>query len=308
MTSASRPASWGRDMLLRLTAASGVGYVAAAYTVSRWLTRRSPGIPQAPALPGIAMEFLRCRTVDRLWLQGWAFTPPAPRGTVALFHGLRTNRAQTISRIAFLTDAGYRCVAFDHRAHGQSQGRRSSFGYHESKDVLAIADLMERRWPEQPMAALGLSMGAAAICFAGAAVPRFQAFILESMYHDLTAAFESRVGSKYPAWFKRFRGGIVWVTERRLRLRLTQIAPAANVHSLAPRPVLLVTGNNDCYAPPEDLHRLFERCDHPKEMCIVPEAGHMDVCDKGGTMYRGIVLSFLERHLGLACRPGAANR
>lgn len=298
MTSASRPAtSWGRDIFLRLTAASGVGYLATAYTVSRWLTRRSPGNPLVPVLPGIALEHLQCRTDDRLWLQGWAFTPPAPRGTVALFHGLRTNRAQTVSRIAFLTAAGYRCVAFDHRAHGQSQGRRSSFGYHESQDVRAIADLMERRWPEQPMAALGMSMGAAAICFAGHAVPRFRAFILESLYHDLMAAFESRVGSKYPAWFQRFRGGIVWVTERRLRLRLAQIAPAAHVGSLAPRPVLLLTGNDDRHAPPEDLRRLFEHCGHPKEMCIVPDAGHTDVCERGGALYRDTVLSFLERHL-----------
>jgi alpha-beta hydrolase superfamily lysophospholipase len=297
MTSASRSASWGREILLRLTVASGVGYIATSYTVSRWLTRRSPGMPQPPPLPEVALEPLRCRTEDRLWLQGWVFTPPSPVGTVALFHGLRGNRMQMLSRVAFLTGAGYRCVTFDHRAHGQSQGRRSSFGFHERCDVQAIAELIAGRWPDQPAAALGLSMGAAAICFAATGIPFFQAFILESLYHDLAAAYFSRVGARYPAWFKRFRRGIVWVTERRLGLRLEQVAPVGRIRDLSPRPVLLVTGSEDRYAPPEDLHRLFERCAEPRELCVVPGASHMDVCEKGGESYRENVLAFLQRRL-----------
>src|SRR4051812_32387034 len=204
--------SWVREAFFRVTAASGVGYLATAYSVSRWLTRRTPGAAPMPQhLPGVRCEALTCRTSDRLLLKGWVCSPPEPRATVALFHGLRHHRGQTLGRIAFLTRAGYRCVAFDHRAHGQSQGKRSSFGYHEARDVEAVTALIADRWPEQPAAAIGISMGAAALCFAGERARHYRAIVLESVYHDLAAAFQHRVGRNYPAWFQRFRPGIVWV-------------------------------------------------------------------------------------------------
>ena len=103
---------------------------------------------------------------DGLRLAGWVVTPSRPRATVVICHGVRSNREATLGRIAFLTAAGYRCVAFDHRAHGASPGKRTSFGYHEARDVAAIHALARGAWPRQPCAALGISMGAAALCFA----------------------------------------------------------------------------------------------------------------------------------------------
>src|SRR5207248_3143224 len=101
MPPAFRPASWGREIVLRITVASGIGYLATAYSVSRWLTRRSPGRPLPPVLPNVHCESSECRTTEQLRLRGWAFTPREPCGTVALFHGLQVNRSQTLDRIAF---------------------------------------------------------------------------------------------------------------------------------------------------------------------------------------------------------------
>src|SRR5262249_35511969 len=163
--------SWLTDMLAGIAMASGVGYVAAAYSVSRWLTRATPGKPQrTPGDLGLAWEPLECTTADYYRLKGWVATPSQPRGTVLLFHGVRNNREQTLGRTAFLAAAGYQCVAFDHRAHGESGGRRTSFGYHESRDVVAVLDLVRQTWPRQRCAVLGISMGAAALCYAADAV------------------------------------------------------------------------------------------------------------------------------------------
>src|SRR5438270_11508 len=129
-----------------MAAASGIGYLATAYTISRWLTRGSRARPHpTPAALGHAWEPLECHTGDRVRLRGWLVEPHAPRATVALFHGSRHNRAQTLDRVAWLAAAGYRCVAFDHRAHGESSGRRSTFGYREAGDVAAVLDLMRER-------------------------------------------------------------------------------------------------------------------------------------------------------------------
>jgi alpha-beta hydrolase superfamily lysophospholipase len=298
LTPPQGPKSWLTDVLTGLVAVSGVGYVAVAYSISRWLTRTSPAPADLPALDEpLLLEPLECMTADGLRLAGWAVTPPRPRATIALFHGMRGNRAQIADRVAFLTSAGYRCVAFDHRAHGQSEGRRTSFGYYERLDVLAVLDLIERRWPDAPCAALGVSMGAAALCYAAPRTRRFQAVILESMYHDLDSAFRTRVGRGYPPWFHRFSRGIIWVTERRLGVRLTQLAPVDYIRQLSPVPVLLVTGSEDPHAPPHDAERLYARCREPRELAIIPGAEHGDVCAKGGPVYERCILGFLERRL-----------
>ena len=296
--SLSKEPSWLPDVLTRLAMASGVGYIAAAYSISRWLTRPARGHPQRmPTDIGLTWEPLECRTADALRLAGWVVTPPRPRGTVALFHGIRQNRGHTLDRTAFLAAAGYRCVAFDHRADGASSGKHTSFGFHEARDVVAVLDTIARRWPHQPRAALGISMGAAALCYAAHRDPDLDAVILESVYHDIGNAFLSRIGKQYPAWFKRLSTAAVWITERRLGLRLSQLAPVEFIGGLAPAAVLLLTGTADTHAPPEDAERLLERCQGPSELWLVPQAGHSDMCQVGGEPYRDRVLDFLERRL-----------
>lgn len=287
--------------LMAALMATGVGYVAASYLVSRWLTRSKKCGPEGtPADFGLAFDTATCRTGDGLRLAGWVVEPPAPRGTVALFHGLRCTRDLVLERMALFAGAGYRCVAFDHRAHGQSQGRRTSFGYHEGRDVAAVLDFVKRRWPGQPRVALGISMGAAAVCFAADWSRGADAIILESMYHDILSAFTTRISAGFPRWYGWLSKGIIWVTERRLGVRLADLTPADHIGRLAPAPVLLITGTEDSHASPDDARRLYERCRGPRELVLVPGAGHTDLLEVAGPTYGERVLQFLER-----CMPSA---
>ena len=287
--------------LMAVVMATGVGYVAAAWLASRWLTRSKRRRPEkTPADYGLPFDGITCRTPDGLRLTGWVVEPPAPRGTVAFFHGLRCTRELVLERMAIFARAGYRCVAFDHRAHGESQGRLTSFGYYEGRDVAAVLDLVKQRWPGQPRVALGISMGAAAICFAAQWSRGADAVVLESMYHDILSAFTTRISAGFPRWYGWLSRGIIWVTERRLGVRLEDLTPADHIGRLAPTPVLLLTGTEDSHASPDDARRLYERCRGPRELLLVPGAGHIDLLEVAGPMYAERVLQFLER-----CMPSA---
>jgi hypothetical protein len=223
--------------------------------------------------------------------------PGATRGTVAFFHGLRCTRDVMLSRMTVFARAGFRCVAFDHRAHGESDGRLTSFGYHEARDVEAVLDFVHRQWPGQPRVALGISMGAAAVCYAAAHACEVDAIILESVYHDILSAFTTRINAGLPAWYGRLSRGIIWMTERRLKIRLPQLTPANHIGRLAPAPVLLITGTEDTHASPEDARRLYERCCGPRELFLVAGAGHIDLLDVAGPAYAERVLEFLDRRV-----------
>jgi pimeloyl-ACP methyl ester carboxylesterase len=298
MTAAAVQNSRLPELLGRLTVASGVGYIAAAYTISRWLTRPTPSKPQTnPADFGYSCERILCRTADGISLVGWLVDPPGARATAALFHGMRGSRETVLSRLVFLAANGYRCLAFDHRAHGESGGKRTSFGYHESRDVVAVLSLIRRCWPGHPCIALGVSMGAAALCYAAETARGWDAIVLESCYHDIGTAFNSRLRHGYPTWMQRLTRGVIWVSERRLGVRLPQLAPVDHVGGLAPTPVFILTGEEDLHATPDEARRLYEHCYGPRELWYVPRAGHHDVFETGGPEYQNRVLSFLSRGL-----------
>jgi alpha-beta hydrolase superfamily lysophospholipase len=287
---------WLPELVTNLAAFSGVGYLAAAYSVSRWLTKPTPGKPlRTPTDFGYSWEPLHCFTADKLRLVGWVVSPARPRGTVVLFHGVRQNRGNTLTRMAFLVAAGFRCVAFDHRAHGESDGRRTSFGYHERHDVAAVVELTRHLWPDEPLAVLGMSMGAAALCYAAEKTRECAAVILEGLYHDIATAFTNRLGTSYPPSFRRLARGVFWVTERRLAVSVEQLAPAEHVGRLTPAPVLLLAGGQDLHSTPVEAQRLHERCCQPCELWIVPGATHADILEIGGDMYRDRILAFLDR-------------
>jgi alpha-beta hydrolase superfamily lysophospholipase len=300
-TTQEQSGGWLTSALMAAAMATGVGYVVASYVVSRWLTRPKKRRPETtPRDLGLPFHTVTSRTADDLRLAGWVVEPPAPRGTVAFFHGLRCTRELLLERMAIFAGAGYRCVAFDHRAHGESQGRMTSFGYHESRDVIAVLDFVTQRWPDQPRIALGISMGAAAICFAAGWARGADAIILESMYHDILAAFTTRISAGFPRWYGWLSKGIIWMTERRLGVRLEDLTPADHIGRLAPAPVLLITGTQDTHASPHDARRLYERCRGSRELMLVPGAGHIDLLEVAGPTYRERVLGFLER-----CMPSA---
>jgi pimeloyl-ACP methyl ester carboxylesterase len=220
-----------------------------SYAISRWLTRPMPSVPSpTPADFGLSYEPLECRTADGQRLAGWVVSPGAPPyATIALFHDVRRNRAQTLDRILFLTAAGYRCVAFDHRAHGQSTGRRTSFGFHERHDVLAVVRLMRRLWPTRPCAALGIGMGGAAICYAASELHGLAAIILERVQLDPVAALCTWVAGVFPASLNRLAKSVIELTGERLVVSMQQLAPGKYLAALARTPILFVTGEHAAY-------------------------------------------------------------
>ncbi len=298
MAAPSRYADWFHEIWPIPTIASGFGYFAVAYTISHWLTRCTPTPIPNPNLPAhLNLDAIDTITDDGIRLHGWCIEPPEPRATVVLHHGMRGSRLQMLERAEWLAELGFRCVIFDHRAHGESEGKLTSFGWHERWDAIAIARFTAERWPAQQRLALGYSMGAAALCYAGEAARLYDAIVLENLYLDLARAFDSRIGCGYPGWVRYFRHGVVWLCEKRLGMRLADAAPIARIADLAPTPVLLLTGDADPYASPDEVEKLASQIPASSQFVVIPGAEHDDTYTRGGELYRRKVGTFLEEHL-----------
>jgi uncharacterized protein len=112
-----------------------------------------------PAATGLPLEAVAIPSSSGARLAGW-FLPGAGRGAVLLLHGAKSNRLVLVERMRFLREAGFSTLAIDFQAHGESTGDRITMGQVESLDARSALKWLRASLPGEPLAALGISMGA----------------------------------------------------------------------------------------------------------------------------------------------------
>lgn len=125
-------------------------------------------------------------------LRGW-FVAGRPRGgAVVLMHGVRANRMSMVERARILHASGFSVLLFDFQAHGESPGKRITFGYLEALDAEAAVAFARQRLPGERIGAVGTSLGGAAALLGPAPLP-VDALVLESVYPDIRSATANRI-------------------------------------------------------------------------------------------------------------------
>jgi alpha-beta hydrolase superfamily lysophospholipase len=85
----------------------------------------------------------------------------------------------------FLLSSGYGVVMMDARAHGDSGGSRSTYGFLERYDQRAIVDALESSERISDLVALGESMGAAVSLQSAAVDPRIEGLVAGGTFRNL---------------------------------------------------------------------------------------------------------------------------
>lgn len=134
------------------------------------------------------------RSQDGLSLHGYLVQREKPEGNMVLCHGYRSSKEFMYGYIDMFPQ--FNILLFDFRAHGESEGKVTSIGCHEYKDVLASAYYMKEHLKSEdgrmlPLVVLGISMGAAsAIKAASVDKNMSDALIVDSTFADLRSALE----------------------------------------------------------------------------------------------------------------------
>jgi fermentation-respiration switch protein FrsA (DUF1100 family) len=256
---------------------------------------RRVGLP-APDLAARSVEF-----VDPMGrrLRGW-LAPGNGAVGVVLVHGVRETRRAMLGRARFLHRAGYAVLLFDLPAHGESAGDRVTFGIGEASAVRAAVDLLAGSLPAQPIAALGFSLGGAA-CLLGHDPLPVDALVLEAVYADIDTAVANRLrvyGGAAGAWLTPL---FIWQLGPRWGIDARALRPVDAIGRIR-APLLLIAGAADPRATPADAERLFAAAPEPKQLWVVPGAGHVDFHRVAPAEYEARVLQFLG-HI----RRGAAD-
>jgi uncharacterized protein len=293
---------WLASAAGRLTAALVAGYAGfLAVEGSRRVVRpgRRPfealaGDPSTPADLGLAHEEVRFTTDDGVTLSGWLITARRDtRAAVILLHGFSWNRLPWLASYVPWLAERYHVLQFDFRGHGASEDADITLGTAERHDVAAAVRLLEGRGLG-PLALMGISMGAAVAIMAGPDLP-VAVVIADAPYADLFNPVGNRMRElHYPLpWL----GSRLVVLGAALRARTRLLAPIDRVGRLAPRGLLVIGPREDQLIDHSQALRLFAAAGEPKELYVVPGAGHAEARRVGGAEYEGRVLAFLARHL-----------
>jgi pimeloyl-ACP methyl ester carboxylesterase len=228
---------------------------------------------------------------DGVTLKGWRCRASATRrGTVVYLHGIADNRTSAAGTVERFGRRGFDVVAYDSRAHGDSDGGACTYGFFEKEDLRRVLDTLD----PGPIVLVGTSLGAAVALQEAARDPRVTAVVAAETFSDLRT-----VATERAPFF--FTSSIIErafpLAERQGRFQVDAVSPVAAAGAIR-IPVLLIHGAVDKDTPPNHSQRVFAALAGPKRLILVPGARHNEALrDSWGDVER-----WLDETLGPASR------
>ena len=242
---------------------------------------------------GLACRAATVKSRDGLALAVWLLPAPDPRGTVLLFHGYTSCKANLLPEAVVLHDLGWSVVLADFRGSGDSQGRTTTLGWRESWDVAAVAAWADGEHLPGPRVFYGVSMGAAAILKAvGREGLAADALVLECPYDRLITTVRHRFEMvRVPAFpsaeLMAFWG---WLQTGCRAFALNPAEYAGNVRV----PVLLLHGGRDPRVYVQDARAVADHLKGPVSFHVFPACAHQSYCRAEPEAYRRVVAQWLD--------------
>jgi uncharacterized protein len=226
-------------------------------------------------------------------VHGWWCPIQNARGTVLLLPGIRANRLSMVDRSRFLHRAGYSALLIDFQATGETKGDHITFGWKESRDVLAAINFIRHVDPADRVAIIGSSLGGVAALLATPPL-KVDALVLEEVYPTIEIATRNRM-ENYLGVFGRILAPVLLnQLQWRLGVSPSQLRPVDHIAGVE-CPLLIMSGEKDKNTRPSDTRMLVERTRSPKQVWFVPNAGHVDLHRAAREEYETRVLAFLKR-------------
>jgi dipeptidyl aminopeptidase/acylaminoacyl peptidase len=226
-------------------------------------------------------------------VHGWWCPIQNPRATVLLLPGIRANRLSMVDRARFLRRAGYSVLLIDFQATGETTGDHITFGWKESRDVLAATNFARQIDPTAPIAIIGSSLGGVAALLATPPL-KVDALVLEEVYPTIEIATRNRMENYLGAFGQFLTPVLLNQLQWRLGVSASQLRPVDHIANVECR-MLIISGEKDRNTRPSDTRMLVERARSLQDVWFVPKAGHVDLYRAAREQYETRVLAFLGK-------------
>lgn len=274
--------------LLGLAGVGAIGSCALADRLSRPV-RAVVGLPPAD----FGGESIEISSDGGRVLRAW-WRPGAPgKGAVLLLHPVRADRRAMLGRARLLAAQGMATLLVDLQAHGESDGKRITFGAREAEDARAAVSHLRKLEPTERIGAIGASLGGAALLL-GPAASSVEVLVVEAVYPSIEEAIEERIALRLGRLPARLLAPLL----------VLQLGPRLGVTAAALRPIeaiarvgcpiLVVAGELDEHTPLAQSQRLFDAAPEPKRLWVVSGARHEDLFSTVPEQWAEVVVPFVR--------------
>jgi fermentation-respiration switch protein FrsA (DUF1100 family) len=262
------------------------------------LARRPPDKADSPANYGLAVEAAEFRSGDGVTLRGWYIAAENSVKTIIVCSGANGSLDADVHVAPWLHEAGFNVLLFNWRAHGQSEGEVVTLGFNERYDLIAAVQFAKSQGAER-VGVLGFSMGGTVAIATAAVYEDINAVVADSPFVYLLSAVAGGLIERGVPEGLSFLLARLFVIAGCLRasLNLFDVDLTRWIHRVAPRPLLLIFGEQDVIAPKSEVDLIFARAREPKEVWRVPEAAHRNIYLQRPDEYRQRIREFFDSHL-----------
>jgi fermentation-respiration switch protein FrsA (DUF1100 family) len=245
---------------------------------------------------GLAYQEVRFKTRDGLELYAWFIPAQGPAlGTVLQLHGNAENISTHFTSLAWMPARGFNLFAFDYRGYGASEGTPSLDGVQIDIDAALETLLARDDIDKNRIVIYGQSLGGALAAYYVAHTQRrdrVRALILESAFSDYVDIAREKFTDHWFTW------PFQWIPDVSVDDRYS---PLPGMASISPMPLLVLHGDRDRTVPMHHGQRLYDAAREPKQLWIVPGAGHIQTT--GDPAVRDRLVAWLREVL--TAPPGA---
>ena len=241
------------------------------------LARRPPDEAAAPENYGLTAEAAEFQSGDGVTLRGWYIPAEDAVKTIIVCSGANGSLDADMPVAAWLHEAGFNVLLFNWRAHGQSEGEVVTLGFNERYDLIAAVQFAKAQGAER-IGVLGFSMGGTVAIDTAAVYEDINAVVADSPFVTIVSAVAGGLIER------GLHKDLAYVVARlllitacvRTQLNLFEIDVAPWIKRVAPRPLLLIFGEQDVIVPRTEIDLAFAQAREPREIWRVPEAAHRD--------------------------------
>ena len=227
----------------------------------------------------LAFEDLHVEVNRREYLHAWWIPAGAPSAkTILMFHG----NGYVIEEMATgeavrLHETGANLLLTDYRGYGGSTSLAPRESTIQEDAKASLAYLTSRGVPIGNIYVLGRSIGSGPATQLAVDNPGLGGLILESPFSSIDdAARQMSITSVYP---------IHWM----LRTHFDNLSKVGNVRV----PLLVICGTEDTLTPVWMAKEIYARANQPKQLDLIPSAGHNDLLEVGGQGLTKVIRRFI---------------
>jgi uncharacterized protein len=244
-------------------------------------TPRDIGLDYEEVRIGVSTRDKKTEKVHGWWVPGAKGDPAGPalhsRQVMLYLHGNGGNISHNLAAVQAFHQLGFSTLIFDYRGYGRSEGAFPTEA-EVYRDAGAVWDYLVKIRGIQPenIFLYGHSLGGAIAIDLAVRQPQVAGVITDGTFTSMRA-----VADQVPI-YRFFPADLL----------LTHYFDSLSKLRLLRAPLLLIHGTEDRVVPPTMSQVLYDKATVPKQLLILPGAGHNDLISIGGQTYLDAIDNF----------------